>query len=102
MNHQDADEVATFKLVYEEDYKLQVENPDEITIVPFDRKEPRAVNFPKVPTLYQITRAAFPKKWKDRNDKNWTEEELLQIEYEEAKDTPWWYRYGPGRISLRR
>ncbi len=90
------------KLVYEKDYKLQVEDPDEIIIVPFERKVPRAVNFPNVPTLYQITRVAFPKKWKHRNDKDWTEEELMQIEYEEAIDTPWWYRHGPGRISIKK
>jgi hypothetical protein len=90
------------KLVYEEDYQIQVKDPDEITIALFERRVPRAVNFPNVPTLYQITRATFPKKWKNRRDRDWTEEELMQIEYEEAKDTPWWYRHGPGRISLKR
>lgn len=90
------------KLINEDDYEIEVTDPDDVEIVPFDRIVPRVVNFPNVPTLYQIARAAFPQKWKDRKIDNWTEEKLMELEYEEAKGSPWWYRCGPGRISNKK
>ena len=87
------------KFVYENEYTLEVSDPDEIEIVPFERQN-RVVEFPNVPTLYQITRAAFPRKWIKRKG-DWTEEELIAIECKEAHDSPWWYRHGPGRVSLK-
>lgn len=48
------------------------------------------------PTLYTLSKIAFPLRWVDRKGP-WTREELEKIELEEAEGSAWWYQYGPGR-----
>lgn len=85
------------KLLYEDNYVTEVDDPDEILVSPYANDWVRNVSFPKVPTLYQIARVAFPHKWVKRNGP-WTEQELMQIELEEARGTAWWHRHGHGSI----
>ena len=88
------------KLIPENEYTCKVQDADEIEISGPRQDRKRVVEFPKVPTLYQIANATFPLKWVKRKG-DWTEEELMEIEIEESKGTPWWYRHGPGRRIRR-
>jgi hypothetical protein len=77
-------------MMYEDEYVREVEDPDEITVIRAKRTKRRAVEFPKtVPTLYQIARATFPEKWIKRKGE-WSEEDLMQIELEDARRSPFW------------
>lgn len=81
-----------------DDHKAAVINPTEVVICPPQTKRTKKIDFPKVPTLYQISRAAFPKKWIWRKSeiRSWTEEELMAIELDEVRHKPgWWHRHGP-------
>ena len=76
-----------------------VRSPTEIALCPPQGKRTKYIDFPKVPTLYQIARAAFPKKWVWRKSetREWTEEGLMAIELDEVRHKPgWWRRHGPG------
>ncbi len=88
--------LAQIKTMDEEKHQSEVEDPDEIVIAPPDPVPLRYVPFPEGPTLYQAARAAFPCEWIRRRHSRWTEEELMGIELEDAVDTPWWDRHGPG------
>jgi hypothetical protein len=75
------------KFMYEKDHQTEVADPSQITICsPVSTKE-RFVEFPDVPTLYHIAKAAFPYKWIWRKSTNneWTEDDLRSIELEEVK-----------------
>jgi hypothetical protein len=75
------------KFMYEKEHKTEVADPSQITICsPVSTKE-RFIEFPEVPTLYQIAKAAFPHKWIWRKsaNKEWTEDDLKAIELEEVK-----------------
>ena len=85
--------------VLSKEYKTSVTNPNEIVVCPPQKERRKKVEFPRVPTLYQIAHAAFPKKWIWRRspDKRWTEEELMEIELNEVRGKQgWWSRHGPG------
>jgi len=86
------------KFMYEKDHKPDVTDPTQITICePITTKE-GFVEFPSVPNLYQIAKAAFPHKWIWRKPENndWTEEDLKKIELEEVKGKAngWYSLYG--------
>jgi hypothetical protein len=87
------------KFMLEREYKLDVPDPLQITICEPEGSKEKFVDFPKVPTLYQIANAAFPRKWIWRHSKkqNWTEEQLKDIEIEEVRGKPgWWQIFGVG------
>lgn len=62
----------------------------------FERK-----SYPSVPSLYQLSNAAFPLKWADRRG-DWTYDQLCEIEHEEAKGSVWWFQNGPGSVRRAR
>lgn len=83
--------------VMEKEHRNDVLNPLEIQVCEPPVNRPKRVDFPKVPTLYQLARAAFPRKWIWRKSptKEWTEEELMAIELEDVKGKGgWWQRNG--------
>lgn len=86
------------KFMYEKDHKVEVEDPSQITICEPACSKEKVVEFPEVPTLYQIATAAFPYKWIWRKSVNqsWTEEELKKIELDEVKNQKngWYQIYG--------
>jgi len=91
-------------IVEQSRYKLEVEDPSSITVVPMAEEHSHARQFvmmPRVPTLYQLASAAFPLKWIHRTGP-WSEEELMKIEEDEAKSTPWWMRHGSGAKSSQK
>ena len=85
-------------LMLEDEHHVQVNDAEQITVDFPQCEKPTYVKFPDVPTLYQIANAAFPLKWILRRSeaKEWTEEELKNIELEEVKkqNNGWWKRYG--------
>jgi hypothetical protein len=84
----------------ETEHRNSVGSPTEVAVGPPQDEHAKKVEFPKVPTLYQIARVAFPRKWiwRKSEDKQWTEEELMAIELEEVRGKPgWWTAHGPGR-----
>lgn len=84
-------------ILREEDYVQEVEEPLETEVHPPERFNKTNISFPKnIPSLYQLSVAAFPRKWIRRNGE-WTKDELMAIEFEEAKGSPWWYKHGPGK-----
>lgn len=88
------------KFMFEREHKLEVRDPLQIEICAPRSIEERFVAFPKVPTLYQVANAAFPKKWIWRRSKrqNWTEDELRNMEFEEVREKAgWWQIFGGGR-----
>lgn len=82
----------------EREHKTMVKAPTEVVICRPQSQRLKKIDFPKVPTLYQVSRAAFPKKWIWRKSeaKDWTEESLMAIELDEVRHKPgWWHRHGP-------
>lgn len=88
------------KFMYEKDHETEVKDPSQITICePVCTKE-KFVEFPNVPSLYQIAKAAFPYKWiwRKSEENEWTEEDLKKIELDEVKDkTNGWYSLYGGK-----
>ncbi|MEO1595639.1 MAG: hypothetical protein AAFS02_10405 [Pseudomonadota bacterium] len=83
------------KFMYEDDHQTEVRDPSQITLCAPQCDKTRFVEFPDVPTLYQIAKAAFPPKWIWRKSpaNEWTEEELRAIEFDEVRATKTgWYR----------
>ena len=75
----------------------KVVHPDRVTFE--ELREPIRLPIPareEPPTLYTLSKIAFPLRWIDRKGP-WTREELEQVELEEAAGSTWWYQYGPGR-----
>lgn len=84
-------------LLREDEYNQEVKEPNEIEIAPAENLHRYHVELQKdQPTLYQLAVAAFPLKWIQRKG-NWTMDELINIEFEEAKHSAWWYTHGPGK-----
>ncbi|MBK8894161.1 MAG: hypothetical protein IPN64_08880 [Propionivibrio sp.] len=93
------------KLIFEQDHKIEVFDREEIEVRAPEQYQRRHFNFPKIPTLYQIANAAFPKKWVLRKSRlqAWTEEELMAIEHDEVKEKKgWWFIHGPGSSTKKR
>lgn len=86
-------------LLRESEYVQEVEDPNDIQITAAENLREYYVEIPKEqPSLYQLAVAAFPLKWIQRKG-DWTIEELKSIEFDEAKDSAWWYTHGPGQKS---
>jgi hypothetical protein len=79
-------------------YRNEVDDPESVDICPPASTRQTVCPKPDVPTLYQVSNAAFPLRWIERRG-DWTEDELKRIEDEEAKQTAWWWEYGPGRTD---
>lgn len=88
-------------LMLEEEHKVQVKNSEQLFIEQPHCTKRKYVNFPDVPSLYQIANAAFPLKWILRKAPNnqWTEDMLKEIELEEVRgrNNGWWQRYRKNR-----
>jgi hypothetical protein len=65
-------------------YTEEVRDPSEINVKRLEGFSARNMSKPNVPTLYQLSSAAFPLRWVKRKGA-WTEEELRKIEEEESK-----------------
>jgi len=86
-------------MVRESDYQSQVEDSTEIDQLPIaNPKLHERKNFARVPSLYQLSNVAFPLKWIDRKGE-WTREQLMAIEHDEARNSIWWFQNGPGRLQ---
>jgi hypothetical protein len=85
-------------VVKDSEYVQEVENDAEIIVKPpRDDLIERPYWTPlKYPSLYQISRIAFPTKYIDIKDEAFTREELMEHELGEAEETAWWHMYGPG------
>jgi hypothetical protein len=73
-------------------YRMEVHDPFEVETHQIKRVRSPQVEHPRPdePTLYQVSRAAFPFRWIEREGP-WTREELLSIEKEQAElDGSWW------------
>jgi len=64
-------------------YEEEVTDPFEITVKRLEGLSPKYMPKPDVPTLYQISTAAFPLRWVKRKGP-WTDDELRKIEEEES------------------
>jgi hypothetical protein len=74
---------------------------DEIEICDLERRIQRPLPYrPERPTLYTLSNIAFPSRWIDRKGE-WTREELMKIELNEAEGSFWWFQYGPGKKSKK-
>jgi hypothetical protein len=74
---------------------------DEIEIRDLERRIQRPLPYrPERPTLYTLSNIAFPSRWIDRKGE-WTREELMKIELNEAEGSFWWFQYGPGKKSKK-
>lgn len=88
-------------VIKDAEYKQEVENDADIEVKPprselIDRSYWRPK---KYPSLYQISRVAFPNKYIDKPHDRYTREELMAIELGEAEESVWWYLHGPGRYK---
>ncbi|MBN23850.1 MAG: hypothetical protein CL578_02240 [Alteromonadaceae bacterium] len=85
------------KFMYEMEHQTEVKDPSQIKICEPDEIKEKFVEFPNVPSLYQIANAAFPRKWIWRKtpEKLWTEEELKLIELDEvaSQGNGWYAKY---------
>ncbi|MGE6778409.1 hypothetical protein ACQKFL_12300 [Vreelandella titanicae] len=86
-------------VVKDSEYFQEVENDAEIIVKP-----PRDSLIsrpywapPKYPSLYQVSRVAFPTRYIDIKDDEFTRDELIKHEYGEAEESAWWYMHGPGQ-----
>jgi hypothetical protein len=78
-----------------------VENDSEIKILP-PRKDLQNRPYwqPKgFPSLYQLSRVAFPYRWVDMPSTDLSKEQLMKIELGEAETTGWWFHHGPGKAT---
>ena len=92
-------ETESSLLYTEEEYRQapKVQHPDRITFEALDEE----IRFPLPnrlhrPTLYKLSKIAFPVRWVDRKGP-WTREDLEKIELDEAEGSAWWFQHGPGR-----
>jgi Lhr-like helicase len=90
-------------VVKDKEYVQEVENDAEIIVKPPREFLPERPYWtpPKYPSLYQVSRIAFPTKYIDIKDKEFTREELIKHEFGEAEETAWWYMYGPGQKTKK-
>lgn len=86
-------------VVKDSDYVQEVEDDAEVIVnPPRDALKIRPYwTPPKYPSLYQVSRIAFPTKYIDIKHADFTREQLMEHEEGEAIETAWWYLYGPGQ-----
>jgi hypothetical protein len=92
-------ETESSLLYTEEEYQRapKLQHPDRITFEGLDEE----IRFPLPnrfhrPTLYKLSKIAFPIRWVDRKGP-WTRADLEKVELDEAEGSAWWFQYGPGR-----
>lgn len=88
-------------VIKDSDYVQEVENDADVEVKP---PRPELIDRPywrpkKYPTLYQLSRVAFPTKYINKPHNEFSREELMAFEHVEAEDTIWWFRHGPGKSS---
>lgn len=92
-------ETESSLLYTEEEYRQapKVQHPDRLTFEPLDEeiRLPLPARLHR-PTLYRLSKIAFPVRWVDRKGP-WTREDLERIEMDEAEGSAWWFQHGPGR-----
>jgi hypothetical protein len=92
-------ETESSLLYTEEEYqqKPKVQHPDRVTFAALEEE----IHLPLPnrlyrPTLYKLSKIAFPVRWVDRQGP-WTRQELEKTELDEAEGSAWWFQHGPGR-----
>jgi hypothetical protein len=88
-------------IIKDAEYKQEVENDADIAVLP-----PRSdlINRPywfpdDYPSLYQLSRVAFPYKWVNKPHGELSKQELMDIELGDAEESGWWYQHGPRRSA---
>ena len=86
-------------IIKDSEYRPEVTDDAMLEIIPCDSKlkDRPYWGVPRHPSLYQLARVAFPKKWINTKHQNFTKEELMEIELGEAEESAWWFLHGPGR-----
>lgn len=86
-------------MVPESEYRSEVEDSSQISRAEISQpKLHERRDYDRVPSLYQLSNVAFPLRWIDR-ETELSREELLALEFEEARDSIWWFQDGPGRSA---
>lgn len=96
-------ETESSLLYTENEYRqaLKVRHPDRVTFEALDEEFHRSLPQKLYrPTLYKLSKIAFPVRWVDRQGP-WTRQELEKIELDEAEGSAWWFQHGPGRRPSR-
>lgn len=80
-----------------DEYKPEIKDPTKVFLEPLKPDNKSFIEIPKysyenIPTLYQVSNAAFPLKWIKRKGE-WTKEDLIKLEEEEFSMNNQW-RYG--------
>ena len=87
------------RMLREAEYTLEVDDPEDIRILPPQDPHTYHVAMPPVPSLYQLSNVAFPLHWA-KAETQWTEAQLLEIEENEPDGPVWkWQARGRGRKS---
>jgi hypothetical protein len=83
------------------DYRPDVTDDTNIEIIAPDStlKDRPYWHVPKHPTLYQLSNVAFPYKWINSKNSEYSREELMEMELGEAEGSVWWFIHGPGRFK---
>jgi hypothetical protein len=92
-------ETESSLLYTEEEYRQapKLQHPDRVTFEGLDEEIRLPLpNRPHRPTLYKLSKIAFPLRWVDRKGP-WTRADLEKVELDEADGSAWWFQYGPGR-----
>lgn len=90
-------------VIKDSDYSQEVENDTEIEVLPPReglKNRPYWVQ-DNCPSLYQLSRAAFPFKWINKPNGDLTKEALMEIEIGEAVGSGWWFQHGPGSKNTK-
>lgn len=88
-------------IIKDADYRPEVIDEADITVMVPDAtlKDRPYWNVPKYPTLYQLSNVAFPYKWINKKNSEYSREELMEMELGEAEGSAWWFTHGPGRLK---
>ena len=88
-------------IIKDADYVQEVENDADIMVKePMTNLKSRPYwNSDNYPSLYQLSRVAFPFKWVNKKQGNLSKDELMELELGEAEESGWWYQHGPGRTA---
>jgi len=88
-------------MIKDADYRPEVKDDAEMEVTTPDStlKDRPYWSVPKHPTLYQLSNVAFPSKWVNLRNSEYTKEELMKMEQGEAEGSAWWFMNGPGRLK---
>ncbi len=89
-------------IVKDAEYAPDVENDSEISLSLDDAVKDRPYwTYPNHPTLYQLSNVAFPYKWINKRNSEYSKQELMNIELGEAEGSAWWFALGPGNKKAK-